>query len=658
MVGRQPGLLLLLLWLAMGCNGEGPAADAASVDGAQDVGDAHGDALTNDQSTSSEVITTDGSAHDTGPQQAITLLSCTTPILDKCKTLTESAEVADVLWLKVIFSADLGAPTQVVLRVDGKLAGTNKTAPWSFEWDSTFADDGEHLLRIEATLPDGDKALDRKVVVNNCDADHDQHLAKWAGCDGDDCNDQDKTIHGGAADLVGDGIDQNCDDADGVDDDGDGYANKKSGGTDCDDEAFAVHPCADDVGGDGVDQNCDGIDTDDCDDCDGCTSDTKTKGGCSHVDMPLGATCDDDNPCTSDSVCEFDGCLSGTVKDCDDKQACTADSCSPKSGDCVHKALTEGDACDDGDPCTSDAICTSAKCVGKKTLEGGACDDGDACTADDACHGGKCAGAALKCEQGQVCHYGQCGPILTVQVPAGAFHMGCNAALDKSCKAMEKPQHEVWLDAYEIDLYETTVSDWALCVKAGTCKKPKGDYKHCNWGKEGFDKHPVNCVNWFQARDFCAWAGGRLATEAEWEKAARGGCELYGVDCAKKMPTWPWGEQAPDCTRAIMKVTKGMGCGDGTTKRVGGRPAGKSPYGLHDMAGNVAEWVLDRFDPFYYAKSPAKNPPGSDIASTRGRRGGAMDGTALHMRAARRDGDGPVHAHERAVGLRCVWPKP
>ncbi len=647
------GALLCLLAVFACTNEVTPEQDAGAPVNVADSQDVPVDAP-----KGADSMTIDAPSQDIAPAGPITLLRCTTPILDTCAPLLEGAEVADVLWLQVEVAAALGAPSQMALRVDGKPADTAKKAPWSFQWDSTFSDDGPHKLRVEVTLPEGVQGLDRQVMVNNCDADHDQHAAQWAGCGGDDCDDEDETVYDGAKDTFGDGKDQNCDDVDGVDDDGDGYASKASGGDDCDDEAYAIHPCAEDIGGDGDDSNCDGKDVDDCDDCNGCTTDAMSAGACSHVALGLGAVCNDGDPCLADTICQFNGCANGTPKECDDGQACTADTCDSKTGLCAHSGLADGASCDDDDPCTQTDLCKAASCVGKAVLEGGPCDDGDACTQTDVCKAGKCAGAALACAKGQYCHFGVCGPKATVLVPEGTFQMGCNATLDEDCKAQEKPQHEVWLDAYSIDIHETTVGDWKLCVKAGKCKPPVGTYSYCNWALKNTDSHPVNCVNWFQASAFCAWAGGRLPTEAEWEKAARGGCELYGADCATKTPKWPWGAAEPDCTRAIFDAGKGIGCGKGTTQPVGGRPAGKSPYGVHDMAGNVVEWVNDRFDIWYYAQSPAKNPNGSNKSSQRGRRGGGVDAKAVQLRSSRRDGDGPMHAHERAVGLRCAWPAP
>ncbi len=179
-----------LLWVltAATCNGgDGPAPDASPADVPPDATDAA-------DVSDGDAATVDATA-DTAPTGPITLKRCTTPILDNCKPIHEGDEVADVLWLLVALSADLGAPSQIMLRVDGKVAGTKKKASWDFQWDSSFSDDGPHLLRVEVTLADGTQALDRNVVVNNCDADHDQHAAEFAGCDGDDCDDGDGPLH-------------------------------------------------------------------------------------------------------------------------------------------------------------------------------------------------------------------------------------------------------------------------------------------------------------------------------------------------------------------------------------------------------------------------------------------------------------------------------
>src|SRR5262249_33048753 len=123
--------------------------------------------------------------------------------------------------------------------------------------------------------------------------------------------------------------------------------------------------------------------------------------------------------------------------------------------------------------------------------------------------------------------------------PKGTFFMGCNERVDTECDDDEKPGRRVNVGAFQIDKTEVTVEQYGKCVKAGACNSkgltmpywgrdeeparehPEGA-KECNWGKTGRERHPINCVDWEQARTYCAWAGKRLPMEAEWEKAARG----------------------------------------------------------------------------------------------------------------------------------------
>jgi formylglycine-generating enzyme required for sulfatase activity len=174
-----------------------------------------------------------------------------------------------------------------------------------------------------------------------------------------------------------------------------------------------------------------------------------------------------------------------------------------------------------------------------------------------------------------------------VLVPAGEFLMGDDA----SAFAPEKPAHIVYLDEYWIDRYEVTNAQYRLCVEAGVCPEPG------NWWNEDLngDLQPV-LVPWADAKTYCEWVGGRLPTEAEWEKAIR------GTDGR----TWPWGNEFVNDRGNL----SGDSDGYGPTAPVGSFPDDVSPYGLLDAAGNAAEWVADWWDPEYYTRSPARNPTG------------------------------------------------
>ncbi len=197
-----------------------------------------------------------------------------------------------------------------------------------------------------------------------------------------------------------------------------------------------------------------------------------------------------------------------------------------------------------------------------------------------------------------------------ILIPAGAFVMGC-LSNDNQCFDNERPQHTVTLDAYYIDKYEVTNARYQACVESDACSPPKemtSPTQELYYGNTAYADHPVVDVTWHQAEAYCAWAGKRLPTEAEWEKAAR------GTDGR----TYPWGEQTPDSMLLNYYGNK--------TTPVGSYPAGASPYGALDMAGNVIEWVGDWYNGDYYSVSPESNPPGPSAGKYRVTRGGSWVG--------------------------------
>jgi formylglycine-generating enzyme required for sulfatase activity len=199
-----------------------------------------------------------------------------------------------------------------------------------------------------------------------------------------------------------------------------------------------------------------------------------------------------------------------------------------------------------------------------------------------------------------------------IDVPAGAFVMGCDwkNTGGQGCRWREVPQHTVWLSSYRIDRYEVTNQQYAACVRAGGCDEPRFSHsarRDWYYGNPGFNTYPVLYVSWWDADRYCRWAGKRLPTEAEWEKAARGPVDTR---------PWPWGDGDITCALANFtdtRIEKWVGC-VGDTTAVGSYPLSASPYGLMDVAGNAFEWVWDKYDENYYHYSPAVNPtgPGGD----------------------------------------------
>ncbi len=230
-------------------------------------------------------------------------------------------------------------------------------------------------------------------------------------------------------------------------------------------------------------------------------------------------------------------------------------------------------------------------------------------------------------------------------VPAGEFTMGSDAddALAECQKYRtdctrdwfldEEPPHQVYLDAYYMDIYEVTNAFYKVCVDAHGCTSPEVTEPY-NDAK--YENYPVVYVDWNQADAYCEWRNASLPTEAQWEKAAG------GTDGR----TYPWGEGI-SCDQANYS-----GCKVFATE-VGSYENGKSPYGMYDMANNVWEWINDWYDENYYASSPYSNPLGPDSGQDRVVRGGAWSSSEEDLRTSRRDWVSPGIV-SGSFGFRCV----
>lgn len=188
----------------------------------------------------------------------------------------------------------------------------------------------------------------------------------------------------------------------------------------------------------------------------------------------------------------------------------------------------------------------------------------------------------------------------------------------------ETPDHDVTIDAFWMDQLEVTNAMYALCVTAGECTPPqdfKSQRRPSYFNNPEFNDYPVIYVTWGQAYAYCEWAGRRLPSEAEWERAGRG----------DDFRTFPWGEDKANGLLANFNMLVG------DTSRVGTYPAGASPYGVLDLAGNVAEWVND----FYvssYTNAGTLNPTGPGTSSSLYRvvRGGSLMDAEINIRVSKR----------------------
>lgn len=212
-----------------------------------------------------------------------------------------------------------------------------------------------------------------------------------------------------------------------------------------------------------------------------------------------------------------------------------------------------------------------------------------------------------------------------IAIPTGTFNMGSNGG-----DADEQPVHTVYVKAMTMDATEVTVQQYERCYHAGPCTPPSSGGQ-CNWGRAGRENHPVNCVDVRQAQAYCAWQKKRLPTEEEWEYAA------IGTDDR----VYPWGAEAPNDELLCWGRREG-------TCPVGSRPKGVSPFGVHDLAGNVTEWTISPYCDSYRAR---RNCTSGFVY-----RGSSWIELRLEViRAAYRDENDPSK-RSPYMGFRCVQP--
>ena len=239
-----------------------------------------------------------------------------------------------------------------------------------------------------------------------------------------------------------------------------------------------------------------------------------------------------------------------------------------------------------------------------------------------------------------------------VKIPAGTFLMGSDKKVDRNAYPAEFPQRKVHLDAYEIDKFEVTTVQYLKFVLA-TNQAPLIDWQYDGGNfQETMASHPVMHVSWYDADAYCKWAGKRLPTSAEWEKAARG----------EDGRIYPWGNEPAGLSRANFGRTGLSGPVRDRPERLLLYPPiisvdkydnAVSPYGIHQMAGNVAEWTADWYDPGYYKKAPDRNPKGPEKGTQKAFRGGGWIDSTPSVRPAQRNGTEP-NTKMNWLGFRCA----
>ena len=416
-------------------------------------------------------------------------------------------------------------------------------------------------------------------------------------------------------------------------------------------------------------EHCDALRIGDCQErqCDG-VAQTCTPSGA----RPDGSACEagagrcQGGVCCVPTTCAAHGVTCGHISDgCDVLLWCGA--CEP--GEVCH----EGTCCF---PLICDVLgreCGAADDGCGGVLDCGGCPGDSGCDPDGHClWAGSCGsvvcpelpGYTAGCNAAEHCEYvrtAQTAPWHAydawIWVPAGTLDMG-SPPTEFGRHADESPIHTVALThGYFVMKHEIPVSAYEACESAGVCSAPStADWDGAGWGSNrtsnGRAAHPQNGLSWLQARNFCSWVipGGRLPTEAEWERAAKGPPPHH---------PYPWGDEpAPACSsdNAVFDELGGpgsYGCGAGGTWPVGSKPAGASSVGALDMAGNVQEWVEDWYASDYYGSSPATDPTGPASGTERVRRGGAFHSPAVDMRAAIRL-PGPPADRKAHDGARCA----
>ncbi|MBI5351218.1 MAG: SUMF1/EgtB/PvdO family nonheme iron enzyme [Chloroflexi bacterium] len=219
--------------------------------------------------------------------------------------------------------------------------------------------------------------------------------------------------------------------------------------------------------------------------------------------------------------------------------------------------------------------------------------------------------------------------MIQVNVPAGEFIMGVGAKGNSV-------RHVVYLDAFWVDRVEVTNAMYKICVEAKACSLPADE--NIYFRKWIYRDHPVVYITWFEADEYCRWAGRRLPTEAEWEKSAR------GTDARE----YPWGNTSPNARLANFDETLILQAVSSFRYSLG-----TSPYGAINMSGNVREWIADWYGNNYYETSPYANPQGPETGEFRVLRSGSYNEDRREIAVYRRYHHDP-HSAGINRGFRCA----
>jgi len=240
------------------------------------------------------------------------------------------------------------------------------------------------------------------------------------------------------------------------------------------------------------------------------------------------------------------------------------------------------------------------------------------------------------------------------RIPASEFVLGSKRidddpyGLQTQFDDTELPQNRVWLDAYEMDRDEVSLGEYLKFLQQRQ-QHPPDELQKLIWhvitvhsvSDQTLTRWPALYVTWHEAKDFCLARAKRLPTEAEWEKAARG----------TNGRLFPWGEEAPESRFAMFGQHHVHEIPILAT--VDSHDDGQSPYGLHHMSGNIAEWVQDWFGFDYYAYMPERNPQGPTSGRYKSVRGGSWKSNAIMLRTATRGGS-PPDQRSATIGFRCA----